>query len=202
MNSITTQVRTLLWLLLFLLNKRVDAFLPVAIKSRSLPSPLSESSSFEETIEDLKANIAMRYHMFQKSQKEGSGFKQMLANVIAGEYDEESTRAKVNDLINSAPCVMFTWENSPSCKKAIKAMDSCGFEYTIVRMDDPWEEGNPLRAEIGKMVGRTSVPMMFIGGEYVGGFDGGVDDKAPGLVDLAFQGVLQSKLEAASAKKK
>lgn len=193
-------------LVLFLLSlfgkqNVVNAFAPIQSNGRSVATSLA-SSSFEDTIENVKSDLQMRYEIFRKSQQEGSGFKQILTNVIAGKYDEESTRAKANELMNSAPCVMFTWENSPSCKKAVKAMNSCGYDYTIVRLDDPWDEGNPLRAEIGKMVGRTSVPMVFIGGEYVGGFDGGIDDKAPGLVDLAFQGTLQSKLETAGAVKK
>ena len=68
------------------------------------------------------------------------------------------------------------------------------------RLDDPWSEGNPLRAELGRMVGRTSVPCVFIGGAYVGGFDGGVDGAAsPGILDLAFQGKLRPLLEDAGA---
>jgi hypothetical protein len=40
---------------------------------------------------------------------------------------------------------------------------------------------------------------VFIGGEYVGGFDGGTSDDTPGILDLAFQGKLRPKLEAAGA---
>jgi glutaredoxin 3 len=80
-------------------------------------------------------------------------------------------------------------------------MDASGFDYTVVRLDDPWDEGNKIRAEIGKMVGRTSVPMVFIGGKYVGGFDGGINDDAPGLVALAFRGCLQSMLKGAGSSK-
>ena len=74
-----------------------------------------------------------------------------------------------------------------------------GADVKIVRLDDPWSEGNPMRAQLGKMVGRTSVPFVFINGEYIGGFDGGIDDNAPGMVDLAFQGTLRTKLSDAGA---
>jgi glutaredoxin-related protein len=73
-------------------------------------------------------------------------------------------------------------------------------QVKIVRLDDPWDKGNPVRAEIGKRVGRSSVPMIFIGGEYVGGFDGGVSDKSPGIQTMAFQGTLRPTLEAAGVK--
>jgi glutaredoxin-related protein len=68
-----------------------------------------------------------------------------------------------------------------------------------VRLDDPWEKGNPIRAELGKMVGRSSVPCIFIGGKYVGGYDGGVGDDSPGILEMAFKGTLREKLVAVGA---
>jgi glutaredoxin len=96
---------------------------------------------------------------------------------------------------------MFIWEASPFSKKAVEAMEVAGADVKIVRLDDPWEEGNPLRAELGKRTGRTSVPNVWIAGEYVGGFDGGVSEESPGIVNLAFRGTLLPKLEAAGALK-
>jgi len=71
----------------------------------------------------------------------------------------------------------------------------------IVRLDDPWSEGNPMRAALGKKVGRTSVPFVFINGIYIGGYDGGVNDDAPGMVDMAFKGKLLPMLSDAGALK-
>lgn len=151
----------------------------------------------------LQETFQTSIRIAQESQKGGAGITQILANVLAGEYDEATVQAKIQEMINSAPMVMLTWERSPSCVNAIKAMDASGFEYSTIRLDDPWDEGNPIRAEVGKMVGRSSVPMVFIGGEYVGGYDGGLATAdAPGLVQLAFKGELQSKLEEAGAKRK
>ena len=70
---------------------------------------------------------------------------------------------------------MYTWESSPYCKKAIEAFDSIQANVKIVRLDDPWEEGNPVRAVLGKKVGRTSVPFVFVNGNYIGGYDGGIE---------------------------
>ena len=97
--------------------------------------------------------------------------------------------------------VMFTWEKSPSCVKAVEAFDDMGVEYKVVRLDDPWSKGNPMRAELGQMVGRTSVPFIFIGGNYVGGYDGGLSDETPGLVKMAFMGTLRNKLSDVGALK-
>lgn len=154
-----------------------------------------EAPIYEKIVEAAK----FRYGLFQKAKGEGYDLKLSLACAIAGEYDEAPVRANVEDLIQSAPCVMFTWESSPSCKKAVEAFEKVGANVKFVRMDDPWDEGNQMRAEIGKMVGKSSVPMIFIGGEYVGGYDAGVSDEAPGILDMAFKGTLRPKLEAAGA---
>ena len=172
---------------------------------KTMPSQQIEipNASVEEEPQNfwdqLSANFQKSAGIFQQSVTEGYGFKQSMACAMAGDYDAEAVRAKVNDIIQSNPCVMFTWAASPSCKKAVKAFELMGAKVTNIRLDDPWEEGNPIRAEIGKMVGRSSVPMIFIDGQYVGGYDGGVSPEAPGLVEMAFTGVLRPKLQAVGA---
>ena len=53
---------------------------------------------------------------------------------------------------------------------------------------------------LGRHIGRTSVPMIFFKGKYIGGCEDGVDDnEAPGLVPLALKGVLHAKLESIGA---
>eukprot|EP00957_Ditylum_brightwellii_P167201 12728460-Ditylum_brightwellii.AAC.1 len=143
----------------------------------------SENSAVDSFVESIKRSV----RIIQDSQAEKADFKQIVANVLAGDYDSASTRKKVEELVASAPCVVFTWEASPFSQKALKYLDIAGAEVKNVRLDDPWDEGNPLRAELGKMVGRTSVPCVWIGGEYVGGFDGGVSEEKPGILELAFK---------------
>jgi glutaredoxin-related protein len=153
---------------------------------------------FQDTLETVKE----RYAIFNKARSEdGYTFKQSTAIAIAGEYDVAQVRQGINDIVESNPFVLFTWDASPSCKQAIKALESMGDAVTmkIVRLDDPWEEGNPIRAELGKMTGKSSVPSVWIAGEYVGGYDSGVSDDAPGLVTMAFRGTLIPKLESAGA---
>ncbi len=107
-----------------------------------------------------------------------------------------------SNLLFSKQSVMFTWEKSPSCVKAIDAFDMIGVDYKVVRLDDPWSKGNPIRAELGKKIGRTSVPFIFVGGKYIGGYDGGLDEvDSPGIVNMAFKGTLRPKLIEAGALK-
>ena len=174
-----------------------QAFVPIS----TTPSPTlalkaeSSENSFLDTVQTS-------FKIAQESNAAGYGFKQILADVLAGEYyDKEAISASIEDTISSAPCVMYTWESSPSCKKAVEAFEVIGAKPKIVRLDDPWEDGNPVRAMLGRKVGRTSVPFVFVGGNYIGGYDGGLEGNsdASGMVDLAFQGKLRDMLAEAGA---
>ena len=145
------------------------------------------------------AAAQLAYNIYQSSRAEGLPFKQAVADAIAGEYDRDATTLEVVELAKSAPVVMFTWEASPACKKALKCFAETGCKPKIVRLDDPWSEGNPRRAALGRLTGKSSVPSIWIGGTYVGGCDDGPSDEAPGLVPLAFRGTLFDKLRAAGA---
>ena len=139
------------------------------------------------------------YSIFQASKAEGFDTKQSIADAIAGEYDRDAVTAEVTAAASSAPLVLFTWDSSPACKKALKYIEETGVSPSIVRLDDPWDKGNVMRAALGRLTGKSSVPSIWIGGEYIGGCDDGPSDAAPGLVPMAFRGTLQAKLEAAGA---
>ena len=68
-----------------------------------------------------------------------------------------------------------------------------------MRLDDSNPAGKPQKAALGRLTAKSSVPHVYIGGEFVGGFDGGPNAAAPGLVDLAFTGELEQRLKAAGA---
>jgi len=156
----------------------------------------NDSSPLDGIIEGAKK----RFKIAQESNARGASIKQTIAEVIASEYDGEAAKKEINEAVASAPCVVFSWGASPSCKDAFAALDMAGVkQLKTVPLDDPWEEGNKLRAELGKMLGQSSVPAIFIGGEYVGGYSGGPSEKAPGILKLAFQGELQPLLEKAGA---
>lgn len=150
---------------------------------------------------DVLDKLQKSFDIYQKSSAEGLGFKQAVADVLAGDFDREAVTSEVKALAQSAPLVLFTWEASPACKKALKLLEYTGAKPTIVRLDDPWDEGNVKRAALGRLTGKSSVPSIWIGGEYIGGCDDGPSDEAPGLVPLAFKGELKAKLEAAGALK-
>jgi len=172
--------------------------------ARRITSPSTSTSTTSTALnESFLDTIQTRIKIGQESKKAGYGFKQMMADVIAGDdYNEIDISTTIEETISSAPCVMYTWESSPSCKKAIEAFEIINANVKIVRLDDPWTEGNPIRAVLGRSIGRSSVPFIFINGQYIGGYDGGIENDnndASGMLNLAFQGKLRDMLNDAGA---
>lgn len=126
------------------------------VKEESPAAAATSELEEEDTpfFEKMVDGIKFRYGIFQDAQAEGYDMKQSAACALAGTYDEAAIKEEINDIISSNSCVMFSWEASPSCKKAIEAFEKVGAHVKIVRLDDPWEDGNPIRAEIGKMTGK------------------------------------------------
>lgn len=77
------------------------------------------------------------------------------------------------------------------CKKAKELLDEKGAPYAVVELDEI-ADGAARRARLGAKTGRTSVPSVWISGEYVGGLNDG-----PGLAVLDRAGELDAKLAAA-----
>ncbi len=70
-----------------------------------------------------------------------------------------------------------------------------GASYTVVELDtDP--DGKAIRAEMGDLVGRTSVPAIWIGGTFVGGCN---DGPMGGVLKLDERGDLKGLLEGVGA---
>ena len=93
----------------------------------------------------LLDTVQTSFEIFQASQAEGQSFKQAMADALAGEFDRDALTAQVQTEAKSAPLVLFTWESSPSCKKALKYLEMTGATPTVIRLDDPWPEGNKKR---------------------------------------------------------
>jgi len=173
------------------------------LNSNSLSSNKSSSESSLSVLESVQA----RFKIAQESNTAGYGWKQVLADVIAGdEYNENEILNTIDETISSAPCVMYTWESSPSCKKAVEVLFDIiqlnAKNVKIVVLDPSTSKGNIIRAVLGRKVKRSSVPFIFIDGNYIGGYDGGIDDDdndASGMVNLAFQGKLRDMLTDAGA---
>lgn len=74
-------------------------------------------------------------------------------------------------------------------------MDGYGATYSVVELNEI-DGGYALRAELAELNGRTSVPALYVGGEFVGGCnDGGLG----GVMTLDRQGKLKQMLTSVGA---
>ena len=128
------------------------------------------------------------------TQKYAAGFKQFVAEKVAGDFDAAAVDASIDAALGDGGVTMYTFTSCPFCKKAKELLDDKGATYTEIALDER-EDGAALRARLGKRTGRTSVPAVWIGDEYVGG----LNDGAPGLVPLDKAGELDGKLKSARA---
>lgn len=90
---------------------------------------------------------------------------------------------------------MFSFTTCPFCIKAKATLDEKGAKYTVVELDQI-EDGKAIRAEMGGMLGRTSVPAIWIKGTFIGGCN---DGPLGGLNTLNSSNELDGMLKAAGA---
>lgn len=169
-------------------NRRVEASSVVDAAGRvGEPMEWSESDSLANRLSEAVATNGL-----------GRAFKQFVADVVAGDYDEprvtERVRAFVNDdAMTGAPVSMYSFTTCPFCRRAKDLLDERGVEYVSVELDElPGNEGNEIRAVLGKLTGRTSVPSIFVKGRFVGG----CNDGSPGLFPLVERGELDAMLNS------
>ena len=121
--------------------------------------------------------------------------KKAIIRQIAGDYDQTAIRTRLDSLIADNPVLVLTFETCPFCIKAKEVLDAKGTKYTEIDLTkDP--DGKALRAEMGEMIGRTSVPAVWINGKFIGGCNEG---PVGGIVTLNDSGKLDPMLAAAGA---
>mmetsp|Transcript_9472 Transcript_9472/g.19638 ORF Transcript_9472/g.19638 Transcript_9472/m.19638 type:complete len:92 (+) Transcript_9472:339-614(+) len=90
---------------------------------------------------------------------------------------------------------MMSFTTCPFCIKAKEVLDETNAKYTVIELDaDP--DGKAIRAELGDLIGRTSVPAIWIGQEFVGGCN---DGPMGGVAKLAEAGKLEGMLKEVGA---
>jgi glutaredoxin len=74
-------------------------------------------------------------------------------------------------------------------------LDDLGGKYTVIELDTD-QDGKAIRAEMSDLVGRTSVPAIWISGQFVGGCN---DGPMGGIVSLNDSGKLETMLREIGA---
>jgi glutaredoxin 3 len=135
-------------------------------------------------------SVANKFSEIVASNPIGYRFKQWIADIVAGEYDEESVSATVDDFVRDNEIAMFSFTTCPFCRRAKDALDERGISYQTIELDElEGNQGNEIRAMLGMKTKRTSVPSIFVRGTYIGGCNDG-----PGLMPLMESGELDKIL--------
>ncbi len=100
-------------LFLILQATQIHGFAPVPVPTTSTTRTVGtelysmQQAGTSSPIDDFIDDIKMRVRIAQESNAAGDDVKQTIANVLAGEYDVDATKAKIEDEIASAPCGKF-----------------------------------------------------------------------------------------------
>mmetsp|Transcript_29883 Transcript_29883/g.28761 ORF Transcript_29883/g.28761 Transcript_29883/m.28761 type:complete len:225 (-) Transcript_29883:91-765(-) len=161
-------------------NSRVESSSVTDEKGRlGEPMEWSDDSSFANKFSETIASNDLGYK-----------FKQWVADIVAGDYNEEETQSLVKDFVGNDKVTMFSFTTCPFCRRAKDYLDEKGIEYSTMELDLlEGNKGNEIRAILGKNTRRTSVPSIFINGQYIGGCNDG-----PGLLPLGESGELEKIL--------
>lgn len=80
----------------------------------------------------------------------------------------------VEEIITNNNMVVFATSTCPYCRRAIDELGQAGFEPTVVFVSQTQ------RADLRTKTGQTSVPQVFVKGEFIGGCnDGGMGGTIP-----------------------
>ena len=169
-----------------------------ASMTKNRVSPLHQSNGSSDNNNDptksLLASFADKLQNVLTNSPLNEG-KKALVKSLAGDYDVEATRAKLNGLIDTSPVLMLSFTTCPFCIKAKSVLDSKGVKYTTVELDVV-PDGKAIRAEMADSLGRTSVPAIWIGKAFVGGCN---DGPLGGVVKLNDAGKLDAMLKEVGA---
>ncbi|GKY94757.1 hypothetical protein MPSEU_000441100 [Mayamaea pseudoterrestris] len=133
----------------------------------------------------------IRCHLFQFF----NDGKKALVKSLAGDYDAKAIRKRIENLIDGNPVLMMSFTTCPYCIKAKACLDAKQTKYKVIELDID-AQGKAIRAELGEIIGRTSVPAIWINKEFVGGCN---DGPMGGVLKLDERGELDRLLKAARA---
>ena len=108
--------------------------------SRFSPSTARASHLFSSPEPDdgnLLNGLKAGFSIFRKGITAGDGFKQSVADALAGpELDLSVENARIDAYIKSAPVVIFSWTVSGFSKKAKKSLSSIGVSFEAIELGE------------------------------------------------------------------
>lgn len=89
---------------------------------------------------------------------------------IGGKAEHRQTVEEVNDAISKHPVVIVGMRQNPFPKKACKLLDQHGIQYHYMEYGSYLSEWKR-RGTLKMWTGWQTFPMIFVKGQFVGGFD-------------------------------
>ncbi|CAI9298110.1 unnamed protein product [Lactuca saligna] len=83
---------------------------------------------------------------------------------------EESSVDFVKKTVSSHPIVIFSKSYCPYCKRAKGVFKELNKKPYVIELDER-EDGAKIQNALGELVGRRTVPQVFINGKHLGGSD-------------------------------
>lgn len=124
--------------------------------------------------------------------------KQAVAEAAAGSFEPAPIDARIAAESASAPVFLYTFSTCPFCKRAKELLAEEGAAFAEVQLD-ALPDGPAIRARLGRLTGRTSLPAIWVGGQFVGGCNDGPAGGPQGIASLAARGELTPLLCKAGA---
>mmetsp|Transcript_12341 Transcript_12341/g.18411 ORF Transcript_12341/g.18411 Transcript_12341/m.18411 type:complete len:256 (+) Transcript_12341:3-770(+) len=98
---------------------------------------------------------------------------------------------EILETVKSTPVVMFATATCPFCRAASETLSEEGIPFETKFVDSSAE-----RMALGELTGQTSVPSIWIGGKFVGGYGDGPEEWM-GLMKLMKAGTLHDMVDEA-----
>lgn len=149
-----------------------------------------EASNNDQNVFEKGIN-ALQVAILKSPLNEG---KKRFFRMLAGSYDEAAVNKKIQDLVTDNKVVVFSWSVCPFAQRAQRVLREAGAKFVAIELDQV-PDGKAIKAELGFLTGRTSVPSVWIQGECIGG----CNDGSPGLLPLKESGRLESLLREAGS---
>ena len=151
----------------------------------------SSSTAADDILAQLAGgiNLNLRKEPYQ-------GTKLDLLRQQAGTYDQPAIQAQLQALVQNHPVAMLTFTECPYCIEARSILDVKQCQYTELNLDTVGRASYAYRVELHALTGRTSLPAIWIRGQFIGGCN---DGPMGGLMAMNEDGRLDDLLQQASA---
>ena len=124
--------------------------------------------------------------------------KRWVTTKAAGDYDRAVAQATLREILAKDDVVLFSATYCPFSLAAKRTLADQGIAFQTIEWNTRGD-GPALVAELGALTGRTSIPHIWVGGEYIGGLNDGLGTAtAPGLRPLIVAGGLRPALDKAA----